>query len=119
MTYPVQGGTWELEDAEVDKLQAVYRRLDVREECQKAWLWLEANPGKRKTARGMPRFVLGWLNRAAQLHAVRPSPLDAPRPTTPPLWFASRECPHAPKCQSRQQCEVQDAARRPADRGVY
>ena len=33
------------------------------EEARKALAWLQANPGRRKTPRGMPRFLFGWMER--------------------------------------------------------
>lgn len=38
--------------------------VDVMSELRKAQQWLAANPGKKKTYSGMPRFLVMWLNRA-------------------------------------------------------
>lgn len=38
--------------------------VDVLAELRKAKAWLEANPSRRKTARGIPAFVVSWLGRA-------------------------------------------------------
>lgn len=54
---------WYLTQAQFDDWAAVYPGLDVRGECRKASAWLVANG--RKTASGMPRFLVSWLNRAA------------------------------------------------------
>ena len=35
-------------------------------------VWLLANPSKRKTAKGMPRFVSSWISRIKD---------DSPKPT--------------------------------------
>lgn len=37
--------------------------VDVRVELGKMRAWLGANPTRRKTAKGMPRFVVNWLSR--------------------------------------------------------
>lgn len=37
--------------------------VDVKSELRKMQLWLEGNPRKRKTARGITRFITGWLVR--------------------------------------------------------
>lgn len=37
--------------------------VDVKSELRKMQLWLDGNPKKRKTARGITRFITGWLVR--------------------------------------------------------
>lgn len=96
---------WILWPSQVDDWQRLYTRLDVRAECVKAWAWLDANPTRRKTARGMKRFLVGWLNRATTdpRAAVRPKPKDY-------IW----PCPHAERHGSQTLCRNQqflDAAR--------
>lgn len=55
---------WRLRRAQVDEWQTAYPGIDVFGECQKALVWVKATPGHRKTAGGMCRFLVGWLNRA-------------------------------------------------------
>lgn len=43
--------------------QELYPAVNVKSELSKIIGWLEANPAKRKTARGMLRFVNSWLSR--------------------------------------------------------
>ena len=57
------GSTWNLTDAQIVAWQGAYPALDVLQECRKAEAWLEAEPTRRKTVKGMPRFLVGWLNR--------------------------------------------------------
>lgn len=67
LTYPVvgpKGHSWLLSDAQVSEWAALFPGLDVSAECRKALAWLQANPLKRKTANGMPRFLAAWLTRA-------------------------------------------------------
>jgi len=40
-----------------------YPNMDVPADLRAARQWVEDNPGKRKTARGMTRFLGGWLQR--------------------------------------------------------
>jgi hypothetical protein len=70
MTFPVNGGskTWSLTKKQVEEWAALYPGLDVIAECSKSLAWVRAN--RRKTSRGMPKFLVGWLNRAN----------DAPQP---------------------------------------
>jgi hypothetical protein len=65
MDFPVKGGEWyPLEAGYLVALQSHYPALDVAAECLKARDWLDANPRRRKTWRGMRRFLVGWLNHA-------------------------------------------------------
>lgn len=56
--------TWELRQEHIDKLAGGFPALDVLAQCRKALAWTEANPGKRKTARGMMSFLFRWMDRA-------------------------------------------------------
>lgn len=47
----------------LDELVALYPALDVMQELRGMRAWLLANPTNRKTASGMPRFVVNWLNK--------------------------------------------------------
>lgn len=54
--------TWGLTAEQLESWRAAYPGVDVEGECRKALAWTEANT--RKTAIGMPRFLVSWLNRA-------------------------------------------------------
>lgn len=91
--------TWELSDAQVSEWQRVYRHLDVEAECRKAWAWLDANPSRLKTARGMKRFLVGWLNRATpQARSTRHIPVRQYR------WT----CLHEERCEHPAMCGMKD-----------
>ena len=63
MTFPLKNGTpWPLHPSVATDLQQCYRHLLVEDELDKARIWLIANPSKRKTARGMLRYLTHWLN---------------------------------------------------------
>jgi hypothetical protein len=66
--FPVVGDpdvrTWGLTQPFVDKLVDAYPGVDVVAEAKRALVWVEANPTKRKTGDGMPRFLAGWLTRS-------------------------------------------------------
>src|SRR5688500_6650800 len=66
LTYPCVGKSkeWKLTQGFVDALRADFPNLDVFAECRKAHAWVAANAAKRKTARGMPAFLVNWMNRA-------------------------------------------------------
>lgn len=55
---------WYLPQVKLDEYTGVFPNLDVEAELRKAAQWLNDNPSRRKTARGMTRFLGGWLGRA-------------------------------------------------------
>jgi hypothetical protein len=67
LTFPCVGtgpAAWVLPGEQVAGWTVAYPALDVLAECRKALAWIEASPTRRKTAGGMKRFLVGWLNRA-------------------------------------------------------
>jgi len=62
------GKGWFITDRLMSTLCDTYPhdKVDVRQELLKANAWLIANPTKQKTHRGMPRFINGWMARAAK-----------------------------------------------------
>ena len=72
MVIPAKGGSYELTEDLVHKLSEAYPRVDVMEQCERAKLWCEVNVCKRKTARGMPRFLNAWMSRVEASPSVEP-----------------------------------------------
>ena len=58
------GENWEPAPEDIQKWKAAYPKIDVQIELLAAACWLDANPAKRKTLVGMPRFCVAWLKRA-------------------------------------------------------
>jgi DNA-binding MarR family transcriptional regulator len=58
------GQAWTLPQVKLEEYKQTYPSLDVEAELRKAAQWLKDNPQKRKTVKGMPRFLGGWLGRA-------------------------------------------------------
>ncbi len=58
------GTSWKPSLDLIAKLTKANPDKDVTTEMERASLWLDTNPAKRKTASGMPRFLAGWLARA-------------------------------------------------------
>jgi hypothetical protein len=52
---------WELTTDQVAEWSALYPGIDVLAEARHAGAWIGAN--RKKTAGGMRRFLVGWLNR--------------------------------------------------------
>lgn len=53
--------TWDLTQSLLDEWRVLFPGVDVLGECRSALAWTNANPTKRKTVRGMERFLVGWL----------------------------------------------------------
>ncbi|WP_445394255.1 hypothetical protein [Stenotrophomonas maltophilia] len=60
------GSEYAVTDAELAGYRAAYPRIDVVGEIRKARAWAVANPANRKTRRGTPKFINGWLGRATE-----------------------------------------------------
>ena len=58
------GDTHTPDDADIIAWQKAYPAIDVYQELNAMESWLDANPTKRKTPRGIKRFVNSWLARA-------------------------------------------------------
>lgn len=76
LTFPTDGAKafFLLTAAQLDEWQATYPKVDVAGECRRALAWIHANPTKRKTAAGMPKFLVGWLNKSQRDADSRPAP---------------------------------------------
>lgn len=57
-----------------------YPTLDLKGEYKAMAAWLEANPQKRKTLRGYPRFVNNWLSKAYKDQQASPDWRDKLKP---------------------------------------
>lgn len=67
---PLKDGTnYEVTPSELDRLQGRFPALDVEQQVRSMLTWLEASPEKRKTRRGIGRFIASWLSRRADQKA--------------------------------------------------
>ena len=55
------GNVWFFDDEFIKECKIAYPSVQVEVEANKMRGWLIGNPTKRKTARGIRRFVTGWL----------------------------------------------------------
>lgn len=66
LSFPIVGHktrkTWPLTRQFLDEHQDLYPNLDVLAVCRRALAWIKAKPERRKTAKGMPAFLVNWLN---------------------------------------------------------
>jgi len=57
------GSLFEVSDSDVQEWSKIYPAVDIKQELRKMKGWLDANPTRRKTRRGVRRFVNNWLSR--------------------------------------------------------
>jgi hypothetical protein len=88
------------------KFCEVYGEVFVRSECAKALLWLECNPSRLKTVRGMPRFLNNWLS-AAHKESVK---FERSRPTD--AWMSQGGQDMSPEDLEAVRTRVEAAAKR-------
>lgn len=66
--FPTIEGDWPFCGSSLDVLESAYGDPDrpdwVFEECKAAKAWLQSNPSRQKTKRGMMKFLNGWLKKA-------------------------------------------------------
>ncbi len=55
------GTDWQPTDEQILSWQHAYPDVDIFAELNVMATWLEANPARVKTVRGMPRFCQSWL----------------------------------------------------------
>jgi len=67
LTFPVKGPgsrEWPLLESKLSEYAIAFPDLDIGGEMLRAAQWCRDNPRKQKTARGMSRFLCGWLERS-------------------------------------------------------
>ena len=65
LEFPTVDGTyWQLLESKLREYQQTFPDIDAAQECRKARQWCVDNPSRQKTARGILKFLSGWLNRA-------------------------------------------------------
>ena len=61
------GTDWQPTDEQLLGWQHAYPEVDVFAELNVMAVWLDSNEPKRKTERGMPRFINSWLSKASSV----------------------------------------------------
>ena len=62
---PLKDGTeYSIYNRDIIEWQGLYVDVDIMDELRKMRGWLLANDSKRKTYRGIKKFITGWLSRA-------------------------------------------------------
>lgn len=60
---PLKNGEYKITQEGFNKLCELFPNSDVMQALRNMKAWLLANPNKRKTAKGVMRFITGWLTR--------------------------------------------------------
>lgn len=101
---------WTLTEAQVSEWAEAFPNLDIFAEAIKAKAWVNASPERRKTAKGMPRFLVGWFSRSVNSGHTKghgSKPTAAVQRALGPAYRGGSECPHDPTCNSKQWCLAQ------------
>lgn len=66
LEFPCDGApsAWRLTGSQVAEWGKLFPSLDLLAECRAALAWVMASPTRRKTARGMPSFLVNWFTRS-------------------------------------------------------
>lgn len=77
----VSGGPYPVSEADVSEWREAFPGVDVRQQLLVMRTWLNANETRRKTRKGMKRFIVSWLERQ-QNNGHAPAPQR--QATSPP-----------------------------------
>lgn len=61
----------EIDSRHINELVELYPNIDVMIELRKAIHWCRVNPGRRKTQRGLGKFLNSWMTRASETERDR------------------------------------------------
>ena len=75
-------GSFDVTIRYLNSLRPLYPAIDIEQEFRKMYAWLDSNPKNRKTARGIKRFITGWLGRTQDKAPITRQAADNRRMTT-------------------------------------
>jgi hypothetical protein len=80
MTFPCDGkiSTWDLTRDKIMEWAQSFPSVEVEAECRKALQWIRDNSTRRKTAKGMTRFLYGWIERSNNRGGKNANPIAEP-----------------------------------------
>jgi hypothetical protein len=99
----VGGKTHSVTQSEIDHWQEFFPAIDVMQCLRNMVIWLESNPTKKKTPRGVPKFITGWLSREQDRGGSR-SAIPPPKPKK--IWVTGD--PRNPEDWKRAQVRGED-----------
>ncbi len=71
-----KGEFYEVYPSEIQDNESLYPAVDVRQQYRKMIGWSNSNPKRRKTRKGMPRFINSWLSGEQDKGSSRTSPQE-------------------------------------------
>lgn len=96
--YNTEGEQYPVTQRQIDGWQEVYPAVNVIQEVKRAKAWLQANPSKAKTYRGMAKFLNGWMSRQQD----RGGSVAGPANNSVPVPSHRNEMPRPDRPQRRQ-----------------
>ena len=86
------GSEYGISQADIDEWRTTFPNVDVMQQLQAMKLWCKDNPKRRKTKKGVRRFVSNWLDREQNRGGVTQNvPYYQPQPSSPPPDSYKRE----------------------------
>src|SRR5690606_34541339 len=85
LEFPCDGtpNAWRLTESQIAEWQELFPSLDVLAQCRLAYAWVLADSSRRKTARGMPKFLVGWFGRSQNRGSGNGASRQPQRPSVP------------------------------------
>jgi hypothetical protein len=68
------GSAYPVTEKQIQHWEELYPAVDVRQQFREMLGWLESHPKNRKTKRGLPAFITGWLARNQNKSRAAPQP---------------------------------------------
>lgn len=72
--------------SQIDHWHELYPAVDIKQELLKMQGWLESNPKKRKTKRGITAFITNWLSKSQDKGGNIKNPLQNSEPEYKSSW---------------------------------
>ena len=78
----VDGAFYNVPEDRINNWSKAFPAVDVEHELRKMLTWLDSNPKNQKTARGVNRFINGWLSRTQDRGGTAGTSYEQPVTTT-------------------------------------
>lgn len=89
------GDRWGLTSGQLGDLAGCFPGVDILAEARKALAWVWADPKRRKTSSGMPKFLTSWVTRGVNSGNVARL---AERQAAAKDWYAECQVLHDGRC---------------------
>lgn len=95
----------------IDEWTELYPNVEIMQELRNMKGWCNANPTKRKTKKGIMRFIVGWLSREQD------KPKYNKQDKVLPAWYAQTEDDSVKDVDDQDIKKLQEALRKKVDHG--